>query len=113
VRVDYICTKNGIEGNLATITIPEWTCPGHQGFARSKFLAWWDARSLCDPPDNATDAVALINMGVCRRPVRITTKKDGRWHRIAECAFESEKPTELAQQEETKVFSGVEDDCPF
>ena len=113
VRVDYVCTKNGIEGNLATITIPEWTCPGHQGFARSKFLAWWDARSLCDPPDNATDAVALINMGVCRRPVRITTKKDGRWHRITECFFESEKPTELAQQEETRVFSGVDDDCPF
>ena len=113
VRVDYVCTKNGIEGNLATIAIPEWTCPGHQGFARSKFLAWWDARSLCDPPDNATDAVALINMGVCRQPVRITTKKDGRWHRITECFFESEKPTELAQQEETRVFSGVEDDCPF
>ena len=107
--------KSSVEqaGNLATITIPEWTCPGHQGFARSKFLAWWDARSLCDPPDNATDAVALINMGVCRRPVRITTKKDGRWHRITECFFESEKPTELAQQEETRVYSGIEDDCPF
>lgn len=112
VRVDYVCTKNGTEGNLATITIPEWTCPGHQGFARSKFLAWWDARSLCDPPDNATDAVALINMGVCRRPVRITTKKDGRWHRITECAFESEKPTEITT-EEVRTFSGVDDDCPF
>ena len=113
VRVDYVCAKEGASGNLTTITIPEWTCPGHQGFARLKFLAWWDARSLCDPPDNATDAVALINMGVCRRPVRITTKKDGRWHRITECFFESEKPTELAQQEETKVYSGIEDDCPF
>ena len=112
VRVDYVCTKNGTEGNLATITIPEWTCPGHQGFARSKFLAWWDARSLCDPPDNATDAVALINMGVCRRPVRITTKKDGRWHRITECAFESEKPTEITT-EDVRTFSGVDDDCPF
>ena len=112
VRVDYVCTKNGTEGNLATITIPEWTCPGHQGFARSKFLAWWDARSLCDPPDNATDAVALINMGVCRRPVRITTKKDGRWHRITECFFESEKPTEITT-EEARTFSGVDDDCPF
>jgi DNA repair protein RadD len=113
VRVDYVCAKEGASGNLTTITIPEWTCPGHQGFARLKFLAWWDARSICDPPDNATDAVLLINMGVCRRPVRITTKKDGRWHRITECAFESEKPTELAQQEETKVYSGIEDDCPF
>jgi DNA repair protein RadD len=114
VRVDYVCTKEGESGNLATITIAEWTCPGHQGFARSKFLAWWDARSLCEPPDNATDAVALINMGVCRRPVRITTKKDGRWHRITECFFESEKPTELAATPESgKVFSGIEDDCPF
>jgi len=114
VRVDYVCQKTGESGNLATITIPEWTCPGHQGFARLKFLAWWDARSLCEPPDNATDAVALINMGVCRRPVRITTKKDGRWHRITECFFESEKPTELAATPESgKVFSGIEDDCPF
>ena len=113
VRVDYVCAKEGASGNLATITIPEWVCPGHTGFARSKFLAWWDARSLCDPPDNAADAVALINMGVCRRPVRITTKKDGRWHRITECAFESEKPTELAPQEEVRTFSGVDDDCPF
>jgi DNA repair protein RadD len=113
VRVDYVCGKTGVAGNLTTILIPEWTCPGHQGFARLKFLAWWDARSICDPPDNATDAVALINMGVCRRPVRITTKKDGRWHRVTECFFESKKPTELAQQEETKVFSGIDDDLPF
>jgi DNA repair protein RadD len=113
VRVDYVVSKTGEAGNLAQHVIPEWVCPGHTGFARSKFLAWWDARSICDPPDNAPDAVALINMGVCRRPVRITTKKDGRWHRITECFFESEKPTELAQQEETKVFSGLEEDVPF
>ena len=115
VRVDYVVSKTGEVGNLAQHVIPEWVCPGHPSgnFARSKFLAWWDARSICDPPDNAPDAVALINMGVCRRPVRITTKKDGRWHRITECFFESEKPTELAQQEETRVYSGIEDDCPF
>ena len=113
VRVDYVVSKTGEAGNLAQHVIPEWVCPGHTGFARSKFRAWWDARSICGPPDNAADAVALINMGVCRRPVRITTKKDGRWHRITECFFESEKPTELAPQEETRVFSGVEDDCPF
>jgi len=114
VRVDYVVSKTGEVGNLAQHVIPEWVCPGHTGFARSKFLAWWDARSICDPPENAPDAVALINMGVCRRPVRITTKKDGRWHRITECFFESEKPTELAATPESgKVFSGIEDDCPF
>lgn len=113
VRVDYVCHKEGTEGNLTVITIPEWVCPGHTGFARSKFLAWWDARSLCEPPDNAADAVALINMGVCRRPVTITTKKDGRWHRITECQFEGEKPTEIKAEEETRVYSGIEDDCPF
>jgi hypothetical protein len=113
VRVDYVVSKSGEVGNLAQHVIPEWVCPGHTGFARSKFLAWWDARSICDPPGNAPDAVALINMGVCRRPVRITTKKDGRWHRITECFFESEKPTELQAEEETRVYSGIEDDCPF
>jgi DNA repair protein RadD len=112
VRVDYVVSKTGEQGNLAQHVIPEWVCPGHQGFARSKFLAWWDARSICDPPDNAPDAVSLINMGVCRRPARITTKKDGRWHRITECFFESEKPTEITT-EEVRTFSGVDDDCPF
>jgi hypothetical protein len=52
-------------------------------------------------------------MGVCRRPVRITTKKDGRWHSITECFFESEKPTELAESEEVKTYSGLDEDVPF
>jgi DNA repair protein RadD len=115
VRIDYVCQKiGGEEGNLSRMTIMEWTCPQHKGFARSKFLAWWDARSICDPPDTTADAVELLNMGVCRRPARITTKRDGKWYRIVSCEFESEKPTELAATEESgKVFSGIEDDCPF
>jgi DNA repair protein RadD len=116
VRIDYVCTKIGEEGNLARMTIMEWTCPQHKGFARSKFLAWWDARSICDPPDTTADAVELLGMGVCRRPSKITTKKDGKWYRILSCEFDSDKPTELAelaQPEEAKTFSGLEEDVPF
>lgn len=114
VRIDYVCSKIGVDGNLATFPISEWVCPQHSGFARSKFLAWWDARSVCEiPPDTANDAVDLIAMGMCRNPARITTKRDGKWYRIISCEFDSEKPTELKEKEETKVYSGYLDDVPF
>ena len=112
VRVDYVVSK-GEDGNLATTTIAEWICPGHSGFARTKFLAWWDAHSICDPPDNAEDCVALLKMGVCRWPGGIVTKKKGKWFEIVEHKFEGEKPTTIQEVEEVTAYSGLEDDVPF
>jgi DNA repair protein RadD len=107
--------KSDVEqgGNLATTTIAEWICPGHSGFARTKFLAWWDAHSICDPPDNAEDCVELLKLGVCRWPGGIVTKKKGQWFEILEHKWASEKPTTLAEIVEEREFSGEGDDCPF
>ncbi len=112
VRVDYVVSK-GEDGNLANTTIAEWICPGHSGFARTKFLAWWDAHSICDPPDNAEDCVALMKMGVCRWPGGIVTKKKGKWFEIVEHLFECEKPTTIGEAEEVTAYSGLDGDVPF
>jgi DNA repair protein RadD len=114
VRVDYVVAKEGSEGNLAQITISEWICPQHSGFARSKFLAWWDAHTVCDAPDTSADCVELLKMGVARWPVAITTTRDGKWYRVTEHDFGGrEKPTTLEEQPEDKVYSGIDEDCPF
>lgn len=114
VRADYVVKQPEAEGNLSTKVISEWVCPEHQGFARKIFCAWWDARSICDFPDTVEDALSLIADGVCRVPVTITTKRDGKYTRIISCDFgDREKPTELKLVEEARVYSGDEDDVPF
>ena len=114
VRVDYVVSKTGEHGNLMNITISEWICPQHQGFARRKFEAWWDAHTVCDFPDTAADCVDLLKLGVVRWPLQITTTRDGKWYRVTAHEFgDRAKPTTLAEPEETRVYSGVEDDCPF
>ena len=113
VRVDYVVSKTDEGGNLANTTIAEWICPQHSGFARNKFLAWWDAHSICDPPDNSADCVELMKLGTCRWPGGIVTKKKGQWFEILEHKWASEKPTTLAEIVEEREFSGVGDDCPF
>lgn len=114
VRIDYFCRNADIGGDLKTQVISEWICPAHQGFARRKFEAWWEAHSICDTPDTASDCNELLSMGVARWPIQITTKQDGKWFRILSQEFgDRQKPTELSEPEESKVFSGEGDDCPF
>lgn len=115
VRVDYVVAKDGVEGNLSTQTISEWICPQHSGFARSKFLAWWDAHTVCEAPDTAADCVDLLKMGVARWPLTITTTRDGKWYRVTEHDFgDRDKPTTLEEQPEARVYMGVDDDdIPF
>jgi DNA repair protein RadD len=113
LRVDYVVTQG--EGNLQRKVISEWVCLQHVRGNFGKTLAglWWERRSDCEEPDTIDDALALLAMGVARRPARITTKKDGKWTRIVSCEFDSEKPTELAPQEEARTYSGVDEDIPF
>ncbi|NQW26207.1 MAG: hypothetical protein HQ473_07595, partial [Cryomorphaceae bacterium] len=113
VRVDYVVSKTDEGGNLANTTIAEWICPQHSGFARNKFLAWWDAHSICEPPDSAEDCVELMKLGTCRWPGGIVTKKKGQWFEILEHKWEREKPTTLAEIVEVREFSGEGDDVPF
>jgi hypothetical protein len=74
---------------------------------------WWERRSDCEEPDTIDDALALLAMGVARKPSKITTKKDGKWTRILSCEFDTEKPTEISELVEPHVYSGDLDDVPF
>ena len=111
LRVDYDCAKSD-DGLMKTL-ISEYICLEHQGYARTKAGLWWQARSECMEPDSVDDAVKLLRMGVGRVPVKITTVKDGKWFRIQSAEFDCERPTELPEQEEAKVYSGEGDDVPF
>lgn len=55
----------------------EWVCPGHSGYARSKFLKWWKDRAAigCQIPKNAAEAVELADQGLLAEPSRIRIKK--------------------------------------
>ena len=55
----------------------EWVCPGHSGYARTKFLKWWKERAAigCQIPKNAAEAVELADQGLLAEPTRIRIKK--------------------------------------
>lgn len=72
VRVDYWCGLRRVS---------EWICPGHEGFARKKFVQWWDKHHGEKPvPDWAEEAVARIQE--CDRPSAILVGKDGKYDRV-------------------------------
>ena len=55
MRVDYTCGFNDYHS--------EWVCPEHTGYARSKFEAWWRARSNEPAPDTVEEAVDICDAG--------------------------------------------------
>ena len=113
LRVDYVVSKG--EGNLQRQVIPEWVCLQHVrgNFGKTMAGLWWERRSDCEEPDTIDDALALLAMGVARKPVKITTKKDGKFTKVINCEWGCEKPTELAAVEESKTYSGMDEDVPF
>jgi DNA repair protein RadD len=113
LRLDYVVTQG--EGNLQRKVISEWVCLQHVegNFGKTMAGLWWERRSDCEEPDTIDDALALLAMGVARKPSKITTKKDGKWTRIVSCEFDCEKPTEISEPEETQVYSGLDEDVPF
>ena len=66
MRVDYRCGFNDYRS--------EWVCPEHTGYARSKFEAWWRARSHEPVPANTDDAVAICEAGGVARTLAITVR---------------------------------------
>jgi len=82
-------------GNLTETIISEWVCIEHQGYARVKAVAWWDARSEHPAPQTIDEAMQLLDAKACRQPVTITTEQDGKYRRIASVTWRDEKPAEL------------------
>lgn len=66
MRVDYRL-KSGI-------TISEWVCPEHEGFARGKFVKWWTERCRLPPPGNVDHCLSLAEGGLLATPAKITVR---------------------------------------
>jgi len=51
----------------------EWVCPEHTGYARKKFVQWWQKRAAygCPIPTTAGDAVELASNGMLAKPEKI------------------------------------------
>jgi DNA repair protein RadD len=62
----------------------EWICFQHDGWARSKAVAWWKARSPDAVPDNVSDAVAFAKAGALAFTEQITVqeKAGDKWPRV-------------------------------
>ncbi len=54
--------------------VSEWVCPEHDGWARKRFVKWWQARSCCDVPYTAQRAVELCMDGALSKPEDITVR---------------------------------------
>ena len=73
----------------------EWVCPEHSGYARSKFIKWWQERCAlgCKVPDTAAEAVEIAEAGFLAKPktIKVKTVAGEKFERI--CAYElEEKP---------------------
>lgn len=57
------------------LTVTEWLCPEHTGYAKRKFLNWWrEHASGCELPVDAKDCVWLCNEGAVDMPTHIKVK---------------------------------------
>ena len=110
-RIDYECQQDG----MMKQTISEYICLQHSGYARVKAGLWWQARSAIECPNDVREAIDLFRRGACRNPIRITTEKDGKYFRIKSVEFDSEKPTDIIEEDEPIEFLGSSMDCeaPF
>ena len=118
LRVDYTVRLLEAEGNLAQKTISEWVCFEHSGFARTKAVKWWAARSTHDIPDTIDDAVSYLDRHVARMPSQITTQADSKFMRITSVDFTDLRPEEIEWLEVVEVADGGEyrfddDEVPF
>jgi DNA repair protein RadD len=83
LRVDYQCEpEDAIGGNLESKVISEWVCLEHEGFARTKAMKWWQARSLSPVPETIDEAITLHSCLAVADTTAITTKKEGKYYRI-------------------------------
>jgi len=104
-RVDYYISD--------ILTINEYVCIEHTGYARDKAKAWWREHSKLDMPDKIEDAVDIWQQMGLRVPSEILAKKDGRWWRIVDRQFTDEKPDCLAEAiEQSDPFDDPLDEEP-
>lgn len=94
MRVDYVVDLGE--------RISEWVCVEHDGFARTKAVAWWEARSHDPFPSDARHAVAIAESGGLATPETITTQKDGKWTRVVGAKGGEKPPPTLLLPDEVE-----------
>lgn len=65
----------------------DWICLNHVGFPRSKAETWWRRRDAGPIPRTVADALEIADL-VLLKPTHIRVKKDGKYTRIVQYAFE-------------------------
>jgi DNA repair protein RadD len=88
----------------------EWVCLEHEGYARSKAVAWWRRRSPDPVPDSAERAVEIAEGGGLAPTQSITVRA------VAGEPYERIIDYELGPVPEPIAVGQLEDDeedCPF
>ena len=83
LRVDYLCYSGG---NVPD-TISEWVCFDHEGYARTKAVLWWKARSKAPIPKGVEEALYGCERWVAGAS-EVTTIQDGKFQRIQSVELE-------------------------
>ena len=88
----------------------EWICLEHDGYARSKAVAWWRRRSPDPVPDTAERAVEVAEGGglAATRSITVRAVAGERYERIIDYEL-GPRPEALA----AVVDQYCEEDCPF
>jgi DNA repair protein RadD len=95
LRVDY---RLDVDGNLDR-TISEWVCLEHAGFARSKAVAWWKARSEVEPPEDVNEALDYCFRGYVACPKSIEATREGKFYRVTKAEIEEIPSAEILEEE--------------
>lgn len=64
IKVSYYC-------GLQRYT--EYSCPEHKGYARSRFIQWWQQRHESEPPSNVDDALIYASQLRCPKQILVRT----------------------------------------
>jgi DNA repair protein RadD len=79
MRVDYY-------GGLLRVA-SEWVCFNHVGYARQKAENWWMRREKKSIPSGTQEAIDWANFYDIEEPVRIATRKNGKYTEVKEYEF--------------------------
>lgn len=98
-----------------------WLCPEHQGYARSKFEAWWTQQAPnCAMPATVDDALFYFENGLVETPVRITVKEvtGNKFPEVVGYLYENGTPRPNRNTPEEvpdwhNPLAGDDDDLPF
>jgi DNA repair protein RadD len=88
LRVDYYA------GLLRVAT--EWVCFSHIGYARQKAENWWMRREKKSMPSGTQEALEWLEFHNIEEPVRIATRKNGKYTEVKDYEFNRNKRNQEA-----------------